>query len=187
MIYFIHVEHLLELEKQEEWEAIRVLLFEKWKYNPISVEILVRLLSECWYILSEWDYSFHNKGLSFLTFQNTLIECTEFGIKNFITHSRFLCIAGYMISMSPYLFYADNKMHNSDLLYAEWEKKGLEMLRRSCVIGPADSVAKVLSLGSTSNLSDYNEAKKTLHPELSAIFPGETVIELYFKDVLSIR
>jgi len=59
------------------------------------------------------------------------------------------------------------------------------MLQMSQKLVPDSNLSKVLALGSTSNIPEYNSAKKALQPELETLFPGRTIIELYFKDVLS--
>jgi len=187
MRYFAHVEFLADLEKQEKWEDARMLLYKKWSNEKKNSDILIRLLSECWYILSEWDCSIvGSKDLSFQTVKSTLIECTEFGMKYFMNNSRFLCVAGYMISLFPYLFYENNLIHGSDYLYTEWEQKGVEMLHKSHKINPADKIANALNLGKTMDFSGYDEAKKAVQPEIKCIFPDETAIEMYFKDIFSV-
>lgn len=187
MRYFVNVEFLADLEKQGEWEKARGLLYKKWSDEKMNSGLLIRLLSECWYILSEWDNSIAgNKELSFQTVKGTLIECTEFGMKNCTNNSQFLCVAGYMISLFPHLFYNGNLAHNSDSLYTEWEQRGIKMLRKSHETNPSDKIANVLNLGTTMNLANYDEAKIAMQSELQYIFPDETTIELYFKDIFSI-
>jgi len=185
--YFTNIEPLVYLEKQERWEKARELLYKKWINEKTHVNNLIRLLSECWYILTNWDNGMNNDpDLSFQTVHNTLIECTAFGLQRFANDQRFLCVAGYMISLFPYLFYANNPDNSTDALYTEWEQKGIAMLQKAYEINPTDKVTKVLNLGNSSNLSSYNEAKIALQPEIEDAFPGETAIELYFKDILSI-
>ena len=121
--------------------------------------------------------------LSYKIVQDTLIECTEFGLKNLMDNPKFLRIAGYMISLFPHLFYK-NLIHDSDLLYTQWEQKGINMLQMSCELNPSDKVSVILNKGVTTNLVNDDIIKLT-QAELQSIFPGETSIELYFKDVLN--
>ena len=87
-----------------------------------------------------------------------------------------------MASILPHLFYNSG----SGDLFAEWEQKGIEMLRKSTLLDPNDLVAKTLNLGTSAHsseyASEYAEAKKRLSSQLSSLFPGETAIEMYFKD-----
>ncbi|MCL2572884.1 MAG: hypothetical protein FWE11_10850 [Defluviitaleaceae bacterium] len=185
MRYFIDCKLLSNLERQGEWENARKLLYNEWINDIDNGGRLVRLLSECWYILSEWDTGLiDDADLSFQTVQNTLIEGVEFGIANLSDDSRFLCITGYMISLFPYLFYVNDSNHNTDVLYAEWEQRGFDMLQKAHEINPNDRVAKTLNLGKSMSMTEYNEAKIALKPELQYLFPGDTAIELYFKDTL---
>jgi len=182
MNYFVNVEDLMNLERQGKWEAARELLSERWKEERQNSKYLIRLLGECWHVLSLWDCCINTENLSFQAFQNTLIECTEFGLQNFKNDPYFLCMAGYMISTLPHLFY-HNDTGNS---YAEWEQKGIVMLFEASELAPHDEVAKVLYLGYTSKFQQYNDAKKSLSLKLSSLFPEETELETYFKSILSI-
>ncbi len=184
MSYFAEVDGLEDLEKQEKWEEARLLLDDEWKDDKLNSDKLLRLLSECWYVLSLWDCCINTEKLSYQAFQDTLIECMSFGLSNFGNAPRFLCVAGYMASILPYLFY---KSGSGDL-FAEWEQKGIEMLRKSTLLDPNDLLAKTLNLGTSAHsseyASEYAEAKKRLSSQLSSLFPSETAIELYYKDIL---
>ena len=183
MNYFINIEWLHDLEKQEKWEKIRKMLYNEWDKNKNDSDMLIRLISECWYVLSFWDCSICKEGLSFQMFKNTLIECTEFGINNFTDNSRFLCITGYMISILPHLFY----FNNDNDLFIEWEQKGIEMLRKSHELDPDDHVAQILNFNITSEIIEQNKVKDLLLPELLGLFPNNTAIEKYFIDILSVH
>ncbi len=181
MSYFVEVSGLEDLEKQEKWEEARSLLDDEWKDDKLNSDKLLRLLSECWYVLSLWDCCINTEKLSYQAFQDTLIECMNFGLSNFGNAPRFLCVAGYMASTLPYLFYSSG----SDDLFVEWEQTGIEMLRKSSDLDPNDLMAKTLYLGTSAHSSEYAEAKKCLSSQLSHLFPNETTIEMYFKDMSS--
>jgi len=184
MSYFIKVDGLEDLEKQEKWEEARSLLDDAWQEDKLNSDKLLRLLSECWYVLSLWDCCINTEKLSHQAFQDTLIECMNFGLLNLGNAPRFLCVAGDMASFLPYLFYNCG----SGDLFVEWEQKGLEMLHKSTLLDPNDLLAKTLNLGTSAHsseyASEYAEAKKRLSSQLSSLFPSETAIELYYKDIL---
>jgi hypothetical protein len=181
MSYFIDVEGLIGLEKQEKWEEARTLLYNLWESDKLNSDKLIRLLSECWYVLSLWDCCIDTENLSYQTFKDTLVKCVEYGLLKFNDNPRFLCMAGYMSSILPYLFYEGN----TESLYVEWEQKGKEMLNLSTVLNGDDLISNMLSLGAKSATSEYFESVNKLLPMLNNIFPNETAIELYFRDVLT--
>jgi hypothetical protein len=183
MGYFVHVEGLAELERQEKWDEARELLYKTWAKDKLNNETFIRLFSECWYLLAEWDCWVKAGELSFKTFQNMLIECTEFGTYNFKDNPRFLCLAGYMISLFPYLFYVDDTGN----LYSEWEQKGIDMLCKASELDPNDKIAEIFNLGRTGGASEYNNAKESISSELTTLFPGETLLEEYFREILSVK
>ena len=180
MGYFLHIEQLQEFESQEEWEQARALLYAVWSQEKSNGDKLIRLFSQCWYVLSLWDCCMPTDRLSYEIFQNTLLECAEFGIKNHAEHSRFLCMAGYMMSTLPYLFYANGTKDS----FTEWECRGIAMLCRAYELDASDRVAELLHLGVPSEKPLHNTAIRMSKSELRTLFPGETAIELYFKDIL---
>ena len=179
--YFLDVDFLVELESQEKWEEARCLLQKIWEEDKLNSKKLVRLISECWHVLSSWDFDIKTEGLSFEVFQNTLIGCTEFGLRNFENDPHFLCITGYMISLFPYFFYDVTEGDR----YTEWESKGKEMLLKSNRLNPDDVLARILSLGTTPDFAEYNKAKAKIFSTLAEYFPNDTAIELYFRNILS--
>ena len=183
MVCFVHIKELAELERDEKWDEVRELLYETWAKDKLNYETFIRLFSECWYLLAEWDCWVNAGDLSFRAFKNTLIECTEFGMSNFMDNPRFLCLAGYMISMFPCLFFE----HGSEKQYIDLEQKGVDMLCKAQELDPNDKMAKIFNLGQTQGESKYKKALKSIASELATLFPGDTELERYFIDILSVR
>ncbi len=184
MKIFLEVTGLFELEQAEKWEEARELLYSLWSCDKNNVSMLCRAISECWYVLAEWDCCIVNKQSSFNLFKDTLVELTEYGLEHFLTNEDFLWMTGYMISMFPYLFFKGNE----DYLYSKWEQKGKQMLFKATQIQPNNLISRTLYLGSLqSNREEYLRAKKRLQSCVKDYFSGNTAIEVYFKDVLSDR
>ena len=177
---FCEIEKLIELEKLEKWEDIRVMLLEKWNQNRKDIDIFLRLVTECWHILSLWDCCIQTCGLSEQKFRETLIEATLFGLIEFSLDIRFLTVVGYMMSVLPYLFLSSSDEDG----YSEWAQKGKEMLRLAYERAPDDLLVKTLWLGTVDCEDKYAETKQQLSSMLDALFPNETIVEQYFKDIL---
>lgn len=182
MRYFQNVDGLSDLEKQERWEDARLLLYKNWMYNKICANSLIRLLAECWYVLSLWDCCIDTEHLSFQAFQDTLLETVTYGIEHFSNCQKFLCMAGYMIYMLPYLFCTEH----SNISYSDWENTGIHMLHRAKNCMPHDAVSDILNLGLSSDQVAFRKAKEKLSSELDNLFPKETAVEGYFNNILSI-
>lgn len=177
---FLDVYGLLELEQAEKWYEATEMLYNLWRKDKTNLGKLCRLISECWYVLSEWD-CIQKDDLSFDAFKKIMAETTQYGLVHFNSNPDFLWLIGYMISMFPFLFYEDG----SDDLYIRWEKKGKEMLLRSTQLAPDNLIARVLCLGSQCESTEYLSVKKRVALQLKDALPGQTAIELYFKDILS--
>ena len=189
---FAVIDGLSELENDLKWEKARAMLYNLWEQDRENIELFLRLFSECWYLLCEWEVEEGTKGLSWDAFQNTLIECTTYGLEHFNQDIRFLWIGGYMISMFPYLFYRDERDEDkSGALYLKWESKGMEMLGQAVKQKPCD-ISTVLYLGSfprnemsTTTEEVYREATRSVCQHLNEYFPGISTIEQYFKEILN--
>jgi hypothetical protein len=178
--FFVDVDGLEELERAEKWDDARRLLLGIWEADSDDVAKLCRVFSECWYVLVEWDCCIDTDGLDPDEFKRTLIRVTTCGMARFGRDYRFLWLAGYMISLFPYLFFGGN----SDALFLEWEKKGRDMMSLATDIRPGDAIARAVYLGSGKASRAYARAKSQPRPVLSHTFPGNTAIEEYFRDVL---
>ena len=157
MRYFQKVDGLGILECQEKWEDIRPLLHKNWKQYETCPDSLIRLMAECWYVLTLWDCCICKEKLSYEAFKTTLLETVTFGVKHFKNYQKFLCMAGYMISVRPDLFCTKH----SDTSYSDWKTMGIDMLQSANRIDPYDAVANILYLGTTSiqaNRSVYQKA-----------------------------
>ena len=187
---FLEVKGLSELESAEKWEEARAMLYKLWNADRENIDLFLRLFSECWYVLCEWNAVVDAEGLSWETFQDTLVECTMYGLDHFGGDTRFLWMGGYMIGLFPYLFYRGEGLDQKDwdALYLKWESKGNEMSEKAARQEPNNLLARFNFVGSyqfvTANGNDeYLEAKKRLVPLLDKYFPGNTAIEEYFKDI----
>jgi len=180
MKIFNEDKYLEQLEKEEKWKDIKKYLYEKWKNNKEDIDTTLRLGTECWNILEMWDYCINNDGLNYEDFQDALIEVTEYGLKHFTDNIKFLTVVGYMTNMLPYLFYKENK----EEYFTEWENKGRSMLQKAYHLSQNNILAKVLFYGSINDVMKGNEAKEEIKPILADLFPGNTSIEQYFREML---
>lgn len=182
MRVFIEVHGLLELEQAGKWDDAKKLLYNLWHSDKKNVDKLCRLLSECWYVLSEWECCVKNGEASFQEFKGSLLEATLFGLTYFKCHPKFLWVAGYMIHLFPYLFCENDQ----DDFYVKWEQRGRNMLLHSTQIMPENLIARVLYLGTQKESAQYIAEKKQLSSQVNDFFSGQTAIEKYFKEVLSV-
>ena len=55
MRVFPIIEGLEELEKKEKWEEARVILYDLWSADKENLDFFMRLSSECWFLVAEWE------------------------------------------------------------------------------------------------------------------------------------
>jgi hypothetical protein len=182
-MFFSSVDYLSEMEKVEQWESIRALLYEQWTNEKDNLEKLLRLASECWLIMTDWDCCINNEEIDYDLLKSNLIETYSYGIEHFEDNTKLLCLFGYMISLFPYFFYIKNDPDGKEFLF--YESKGKEMLEKAHQYDKGNLLVKVFYLGSSNrHIKKYKKAREDLKPHLLELFPGDTAIEQYFKDGL---
>jgi len=186
-VYFDFVENLQQMEQNEQWETIRKLLYEQWLGQKDSLGALIRLASECWLVMAEWNCWIKNEGLDYELFQRNLIDSCSYGLEHFGDDEKILCMFGYMMSRFPYFFYSSDDPDGKE--YLAYERRGKSLLEKAYRNYPNNPLAKVLFLGSINRptkdqTTKYDEARMAIRPFLLSLFPGNTEIERYFKDVL---
>ena len=170
------------MEEGEQWEAARETLHHQWISDKNSVGRLLRLASECWLVLTDWDCCIKNEGLNYELFKTNLIDCCSYGLEHFADNESILCLFGYMMSLFPHLFCPSAEPNGGE--YLAHESKGRSMLERAYRTYPDSLLAKVLFLGSSGGGEEYDKAKKTLKPLVASLFPGDTAVERYFSEIL---
>ena len=181
MSFFLKIEGLSEIEHQHKWKLAIETLFNLWHEDMENVNKLCRLIAECWIILSTSEREFVLSAESFKSVKEKLIDCTNYGLSNFENESSLLWLCGYMMSLFPYLFY-DNSKND---LYLSVEKIGYELLRRAKTLEPENYLYEVTYLGINEMNDEYIETRKKLQKVLNGFFPGNTMIEEYFREVFS--
>ena len=175
MGYFKNIPGLSEMEKSGQWDEARESLYMLWVSNKDDSDLAIRLATECWYVLAEWEF-IENECLNYQAFANSLKEVARYGLIHFYDDSKFLTIFGYMISMFPFFF-------GEDQLY---DKLGQRMLSDAKNKNPNDIITKTLYLGSLPNMETFAMHLEELFAtfDVSILFNGGTAIEMYFNEVI---
>ena len=182
---FIEIQNLQELEKEHKWKQVISLLQNNWCQDRNNIDIMLRLATECWYILSNWDIlDLESSYLEFDSIQSILIETYHYFLNTHSKDDKCLSIFGYMMSLFPNYFYDGHD--KTGKMFFEYENQGKDMLKLAYRNEPENMFYKALYLGATSKLSKLIEStKKELRYILPNLFPNNTEIEKYFREVLS--
>lgn len=182
---FIEIQNLQELEKEHNWKQVIALLQNNWYQDKNNIEIMLRLATECWYMMSNWDFfDLEGSGLEFNRIQAILIDTYDHFTGAHINSNKCFSIFGYMMSLFPNYFYDGND--KTGKMFLEYEDQGKDMLKLAYRNEPENMLYKALYLGATSKSSKLIEnTKKELKYILPNLFPNNTEIEKYFREVLS--
>ena len=181
---FIEIQNLQELEKERKWEQVISLLQDKWKQDKNNTDILLRLASECWYIMSNWEFfDLDDTMLGFDNVQSILIETYNYFVTSRMLHNNALAIFGYMVALFPNYFYTD--FDKTGKLFLQYQSKGKDMLKLAYANEPENKLFKALCLGANNGFNkELINTNKELQNIIQQLFPHDTEIEKYFKDVL---
>ncbi len=180
---FAKNEKLVELESESKWKEAVELLRDQWYKDRHNNNSLLRLATECWYLLSNWGIlDLASSELEFHDVQSILIETYNYMLEFGRDVNLNLAMFGYMVSLFPNYFYVD--LDQSGKLYLQFEKQGKEMLKKAFTNEPQNQLYGILYLGSSPKFGDsQNESYGKL--EVRKLFPGDTLVEKYFQEVLS--
>ncbi|MDR0890008.1 MAG: hypothetical protein LBM28_05105 [Oscillospiraceae bacterium] len=167
---------LERLEKNEEWRKAKDLLYHVWENDKTNLESLLRVGTECWYVLTFWE-RIQSDNMTREEFAAPLTEVKQYGEMAFRKSDSFLWVFGYMISLFPYWF--DDF---DDDIY-KWEAKGRSMIKEAYQVNPENHIAKMLGMSEESD--EYQAVCRDARAMLCDCFPGDSAIEGYFKGVLS--
>ena len=168
---------LEQIEQKNEWLQAKQFVYDNWRKDSNDLDKLVRVGTECWYVLTFWERLENTQNLDRTDFSTPLTEVKKYGFEHFADSDTFLWIFGYLIRLFPYWF----SDFNGDL--ASWEKAGQDMIAQAYQINPENLIAKMLSLPEESEA--YKSTCKMLEKSLNEYFSGKSAIEVYFKKVLS--
>jgi hypothetical protein len=169
-------QQLERFELHQDWEGARKLVYDNWISDKNDLEKLLRVGTECWYVITFWD-RITTENLFKENFARNLIEAKNHGISVFSSSDQFNWIFGYMINLFPYWFYD----FDGDIY--KWEKLGKNMIRLACKLNPENAIAKMLSISEKNK--EYKKVRQKVSANINQYFPGNTVIECYFRNVLS--
>ena len=174
-------EELKLLEQNSEWANAIKLLKDNFLQNPENANENLRLISECWYVLSEWEFLNTNKGnLDYNNVRADLVNAYGSILENTNMNANEMAILGYMITLNPDLF----SIETNDDEYINLEIQGKKLLEKACKTEPNNLFAQTLYLGNCGSEKKYNKAKEQLSSNLTELLPNDSAIETYFKEVL---
>lgn len=182
---FIEIKNLQELEKAYKWKQAISLLQNEWHKDKNNVDIMLRLATECWYIMSNWNFlDLDISDLDFNDVQTILIETYNHFLKNGTDDNNGLAIFGYMVSLFPNYFYTDYDKDGK--IFLQYENQGKNMLKSAYINEPANKLYKVLYFRAINNLDKaIDDTKLELSKIINNLFTQDTEIEKYFREVLT--
>lgn len=181
MRFFIEIPNLEEMERSQDWQKIHNYLLLLWQKDSKNAELIIRLVSECWIILEQNVIERQDEIFDFI---KTIMQCYEKSL-DLKYNSKLTFLFGYFMSLTPFYFY--NAPDIDGKKYEEYELKGKILLEKAYKSSPNELIYKVAYLGSLSKpTKDYKQARQQLKMCLSNLFPGNTLIEEYFKDIFSL-
>ncbi len=181
MRQFVAVDGLAQLEKEGNWARCVSLLQEKWEKDPQDKGAALRLMSECWYILLNLDFTIDAEKVDDEKIRALLLKVTKYAIAHMRDDYDMLYLCGYMISLLTQVYCEED----TDEEFKSWEKTGLAMLERAYLKNPEDPRAAAFYFGALPwQTKRYEENCERLSIIAKDLFGGDSAVEAYFLDIL---
>lgn len=176
---FCSVDGLYELEQHEEWSGAVECIYKEWQKQKDNSSLLVRLIGECWYILSMWDCCMPTETMSYSKIEAVLYEGIRYGQLHFAQVGYYLCFVGYMLVATPFLFDSSALLNGVDPT-----DEGMRMLHLSTQLEPNNPVFQLLYLGYSDNQKRFKELQQEHQFHIGQLCCDETALTQYFKYIL---
>lgn len=176
---FLHIPELISLELNEQWKKAVEMLIERWMKSKNDVQILLRLLSECWYVLMLWDCCISDHENDFLFFFSELKSSIIYGDNHFKNDPFYLATTGYFMVTTPYLFVYDSTKKD-DMV----EIEGKNRLEKALLLSPDYPFGNVLYSGYVNDLNTHRNVQKRFSQKLSELDWDDSAVEKYFQEIL---
>lgn len=177
----LHVPELPALEADDQWKKAALLLRTKWQKAPDDLGLLLRLISECWYVLSLWDCCIPEREKDEALFASALREGMDYGDARFLQNSDYLLLTGYCLAIRPDLFVRDPLGRD----YEKIEAEGHARVKRATELAPESPVAQVLYSGFVNDWAAYRLVQQRNAAQLLALPWGDSAVERYFLEILT--
>lgn len=176
--YFIEIDKLIELEKDNKLIDTIELLENEVERNNDSPEYLNRYLAQGCLLLSQWEFYSVGSSDEYRTLKRKLVEFIYEHRDN--TCDRYRFIYSYFASVNPNIFTFDPREEN------RIEKEARRLLRSIYINNKDNLVYKYFYLGqSIINKRRRNRLYEKLREEVNIIFPPETYVEEYFNSMIN--
>lgn len=167
----VPVEGLAELESTGRWDAACDLLDAKWRADMRSVDLLVRLLLEAWYMGLEHGAGEVPFDIDWERVASRYRMCMAYGEAHMEGTFAYLWAACYTVNVGGFMFLKNP---------ACWERKRGTWMAKGLALYGDTPFGRAVFTGYES-LEPQREAYRALGPVVKTLFPGESALERYFR------
>ena len=164
-------------------------VLQRWLAQPYELGFLLCAGTQIWYTLLMLEENSYDpnpkKDIEFFSeadLQGILNFLTRYGLQHFADNPFFNSYFGYMISLMPHFFPADNWD------YLEWQEKGNSMISRAYTLNSDSPFIRALYFGLNSNERNASHRFNACKEIWSKITPtqwGCSEVQQYFFRILS--
>lgn len=175
-------EEIKALERYIHWPDAVILLYKKWKQNPMDENNLVCLAMEAWYAILELEYVADNPWIPINNeseqkkIYDILREAVNFGKKYHGDGILFNMYVGYAAKATP--------VHFVELM-DDWRETGIAMIRKAYLKDDVDKLTRVFYYESLDMYSEeYKTASRDLWTTISISDWGDSAVQRHLFFIL---
>jgi len=170
------MDRINRFEHNQQFDNLINYLYIEWQKNKNDVDIILRLCSECWFLLSEAGISINDKAFDSVVTKKVLIEVFEYSKKNqLLMDKKCSWFFGYALCLFPFHFFHGN----SDDKYINYEKEGIKICYSLLEERESNDIVRYLCNGCLDRIN-INALQKD---NINQAYSGGTLIEEYFKEM----
>lgn len=169
------IEEVENLEDEGLWQTALVRLVEEHEKSP-SMEVALRLLFVCWYVLIEGECLDYSEEVDRQEFKKKLEDVTRYLTDNHIGESKVNFYLGYVVSLSAWYFSTEVE---------EWEANASRMLELAAKMEPENPIYQMVNFGNSAvSSTKYDSFCKRSRARVKDEYAGNGEFNLYFRQVL---
>lgn len=201
------------LEKREQWYDACALLYKRWKIDEKNMDVILRLLWECWYLDVEDLCFVHFTMEETEKVHRMFQEAYCYGEQFFWNDGKYMWMTGFMLSVCAFLMY-DFTRYQEELLTSGIEIPDLADMEAEYRLQHADGIPyeikmaeqgreklpateakrkkklfgkKKLTPAEQREKEEIEETIRRVNKRIEEYFPGDSLIDKYFREIYSLN
>ena len=171
--------NLAAFEEKGMWSTAIAYLNSLWEQDRVNLEYALRLITECWFVLSNHACLTTNEEVDSRNIKELLMHVLAVcDASSLINNPVYLCVTGYIMQINPESFNKANVSYDT-IVRDSWSRLNTAYQKSS-----ADIRINMLYNGFIATYDEYKLLQSKHMKEMEILDWDRTAVSEYFHDVL---